>query len=104
MRNLKVKQTYSKIKAYIGFAKKSRNIIFGSDDIIKNIKKAKLVLVSSLLGSSSFEKLKNEAKKQKIKIIVLNSDDYNELFDSEFIKATAITDANLSDAIKIILD
>ena len=93
-----------KIKAYLGFAKKSRNIIYGVDDIIRLKNKCQLVIISSSLAESSFEKLKTNLQKNNISVVVLNEEKFIKNLDSENIKAIAITDKNLSDAIKNQLD
>ncbi len=89
----------SKIKAYIGFAKKSRQITFGVDDIIK-LKNAKVIIVSDSLGESSMKKVKNYSETKKIEMLCLKSEDFKNL-ENESIKAIAITDKGLADAIKI---
>lgn len=89
-----------KIKAYIGFAIKSRGIKYGVDDILK-LKSEALILVSDLLAKSSYEKLTNFAQKNKCEVINFESNDLSELFDGNTsIKAVAITDKNLAVAIK----
>lgn len=89
---------FSKIKAYIGFAQKSRSLIFGVDDILKN-KKLKLILLSDNLAESSRAKLENYAKQKNIIIKLLKADDFYSLFSNESIKAVAIINENLADAI-----
>ena len=89
-----------KIKTYIGFAKKSRNVIYGVDDIIKLIKKCDLILAAGNLAESSFSKLSITAQKNNKQVYVISEQDFEDCFDSKFIKAAAITDKNLSDAIK----
>lgn len=89
---------FSKIKAYIGFAQKSRSLIFGVDDILKS-KKSRLILLSDNLAESSRAKLENYAKQKNIIIKVLKADDFYSLFSNESIKAVAITNENLADAI-----
>ena len=93
-----------KIKAYLGFAKKSRNIIYGVDDIIKQIKRCEVILISDALASSSQDKLLSAAKKQNIKNYIIAENEFVQKLDNMFIKAIAITDKNLSDAIKKELD
>lgn len=93
-----------KIRTYLNFAKRARNIIYGADDIIKSIKKCHIILASDNLGSSSLEKLKNVAQKSKLRICVLEANFFKDKIESETIKAVAITDKNLSDAIKNELD
>lgn len=94
----------SKIKSYIGFAKKSRNIVFGTDDILKLIKKCQLILISESLSESSTKKIEATAQKFNLKVNILTKEDFFEIIENENIKAIAITDRNLSDAIKIQLD
>lgn len=93
-----------KIRAYIGFAKKSRNIIYGVDEIIKVPKKCELVLISDALALSSKEKLLTTLKKCNVSHYILAASDFALKIESEYIKAIAITDKNLSDAIKKELD
>lgn len=94
----------SKIKTYIGFAKRSRTVIFGVDEIIKTLKKCELILASSALSQSSLEKLQKSAAKIKRNVYVIAEEEFNQNLNSVFIKAIAITDKNLSDAIKKELD
>ena len=94
----------SKIKTYIGFAKRSKTIIYGVDEIIEAIKKSEIILVSDALSQSSLEKLQKTATKNKKQIFVLAENEFNQHLNSLFIKAIAITDKNLSDAIKKELD
>ena len=94
----------SKIKTYIGFAKRSKNIIYGVDEIIKAIKKCEVIMVSSALAKSSLEKLQKIATKSKKNIYIVAESEFNNQLNSIFIKAIAITDKSLSDAIKKELD
>lgn len=89
----------SKIKTYIGFAIKSRKIKFGVDDIIK-LKNAEIILVSDSLGDSALKKINGYAIKKDVQVFLLNSADFFELIQNENIKAAAILDKNLADAIK----
>lgn len=88
-----------KVKTYIGFAIKSRKIKFGVDDIVK-INHAGLIIVSELLGSSGFKKLEGFALKKSIRLIGLNSDAFQSIVQNTSVKAVAILDDNLADAIK----
>ena len=89
-----------KIKAYIGFAIKSRSIKFGVDDIIK-CKKTQIVLYSDLLAKSSEEKLLKFATENRCETFKLNATQFDELFDENSnVKAVAILDKNLAVAIK----
>ena len=92
---------YSKIKSYIGFSKKSRNIIYGTDDILKLMKKCYIVICSNSLSRNSLNKLEMGAQKESLKIYILENNEFNDIIENGNIKAVAITDKNLSDAIKI---
>jgi ABC-type lipoprotein release transport system permease subunit len=83
----------NKINSYLGFAIKSRHIIFGVDAIIAS-RGDHLVLASSKLSLSSI----NNLKKNKSNVIVLGEEIYNSLGLNAL--AVAIMDKNLSDAIK----
>jgi len=81
-----------KIKAYIGFAKKSGNIAFGIDNALS--KKSKLILYSSELSDNS----KNKIKNSKIESIEFDKDEFNKLGESALV--IGILDKSLSNAIK----
>ena len=89
----------SKVKTYIGFAVKSRQIKFGVDDILK-LKYVSLILVSDSLAESGLKKIKGFALKNSIDCIMLSAEEFNEIIQNTSIKATAILDSNLADAIK----
>lgn len=88
-----------KIKTYVGFAIKSRKIKFGVDDILK-LKRASLIIISESLTESGMSKLIGYSSKNSIKMIVLNSDCFYEIIQNTSVKAIAILDNNLADAIK----
>lgn len=88
----------SKIKSYIGFAKKNRTICYGVDDIIK-LRNAKVIIVSDSLGESSLKKITNFASSKNCEMFTLKSEEFITL-ENESIKAIAITDKGLADAIK----
>ena len=89
----------NKAKSYLGFAIKSKSIRYGVDDICK-LKKAELIIVSSDLQSSSFNKISNYSIKKNIEILKLSIDDFQNLLDNKSVKVLAILDANLASAIK----
>ena len=94
-----MKINLSKIKTYIGFAIKSRKIKFGVDDILK-LKNASLIIVSDSLAESGMKKLEGFAERKSIELIKFNESDFLELIQNISIKATAILDENLAEAIK----
>lgn len=93
-----MKPQLSKIKTYIGFAIRSRQIIYGVDDIIKRDFKG-LVLMSNALAESSANKLKNHVTYAGGQVLSFEAEEFAELF-GENVKAAAITDNNLAVAIK----
>lgn len=89
---------FSKIVAYVGFAIKSKNIIYGTDDIIKS-KRAKIILLSESLSDSSKSKIENYAKQKNIEVKNFKAEVFNEIMNNQNIKAAAITNESLADAI-----
>ena len=89
----------SKIKTYVGFAVKSRKIRFGVDDILK-LKSANLIIISESLADSGMKKIEGFAKRESIDLIKLSEDTFLEIIQNISIKATAILDINLAEAIK----
>lgn len=85
----------SKIRSYVGFSIKSGKIIFGVDNII--LKRSKLILVDKSLSEVSRRKLNNYLEKSRIECIEM---DLAEIVSKENCKAIALTDKNLTDAIK----
>ena len=83
----------SKINSYVGFAIKSRNIIYGTDSILASKSKCKLILVSQNLSQNAINKLKKVDQ-----VVLLNADQFESLFGNTL--AVAITDINLANAIK----
>ena len=94
----------SKIKTYLGFAKRARKIVYGVDDIIKLKNFNCLILSSSNLAESSFDKLSKIAEKNNNKVYIIDAETFAQNIENEFIKAIAITDKSLSEAIKKELD
>ena len=89
----------NKIKTYVGFAIKSKQIKFGIDEILKN-KFLDLILVSSELAESSKSKLENFASKTNSKLIELEQDQIDFVLNKTNVKVFAITNKGLADAIK----
>ena len=75
-----------KIKAYIGFAIKSKKTVIGVDNLILN-NKSKDIIISPELSENSLSKLK---QKTETKIIVLDG------YLPEGVLALGITDASLA--------
>ena len=89
----------SKIKTYVGFAVKSRKIKFGVDDILK-LKNTNLIMVSDSLAESGMKKIEAFADRKSVSLIKLSEEDFFEVVQNISIKALAVLDVNLADAIK----
>lgn len=88
----------NKISSYIGFAKKSKQIIIGTDNILMS-SKVKIVITCSTLSENAKKKLEN-----KFKVFVLDDKDFNNAVNMNGVKAIAITDENLASPIKNLLE
>ena len=82
----------NKINSYIGFAIKSRKVVYGADNILKS-NACKLIIVSRALAQNTLQKLHSKS----IKIITLPETDYSMLNLRGL--AVGITDTSLADAI-----
>lgn len=83
----------SKINSYIGFAIKSRKVVYGTDNILIN-KNCQLVIVSDSIAQNTLQKLQNK----NLKIIVMPQAEYKTLNLKGL--AIAITDQSLAQAIQ----
>lgn len=90
----------NKIKTYLNFAIRSRNIAFGVDDILKS-RNIEVVIFSDLLAETSRNKLNNFATKKQICILQVSGDEMKELLQNESVKAVGVTDKNLAKAIRM---
>ena len=88
----------NKIISYIGFAKKSNNLVVGQTPIKRCTKQLYLILVCN----SASENLKNLAKNTSIKHsceYIITEPNLSELANLKDIKIIGLTDENLSKAI-----
>lgn len=83
----------NKINAYIGFAIKSRSVVYGTDNILTS-KGCKLIVVSNKLSINALQKLQSK----NIQIITLSENDYAQLNLKGL--AVGITDKSLAEAIQ----
>ena len=83
----------NKINSYIGFAIKSKKVVYGADNILKS-KACKLIVASQKLSSNTLEKLNTK----NTQIIILPQADYSQLNLKGLV--VAITDKSLADAIQ----
>ncbi len=82
----------NKINSYIGFAIKSRKILYGADNILFS-KTCKLVIASEQLSAGTISKIKNK----NLKIIILPTQEYISLNLKGLV--VGITDSSLAQAI-----
>ena len=87
----------SKIKTYIGFAIKSRAIIYGVDSIKE--KNVKVIFFSDGISETSKNCCKKIAEKNNCLYYQLTDEQMLELTQNEKIKAFALTNVDLANAI-----
>ena len=90
----------NKVKSYINFAKRSKSIVFGVDDIIKS-NKIKIIVLSGGLADNSKQKIDKISQTKNILKVELDKNLFFELIQNDSIKIFAITDASLAKAIKL---
>ena len=93
--NDKISRLHAKINTYVGFAVKSRKIVYGADNIEKS-RRIKLIMLSSELSP------RTEKKMKKLECNIISHYDFNNLSlgqSYKAIKAIAITDESLAQAI-----
>lgn len=89
----------NKIKTYLGFAIKSKKILFGYDNITTYKKNQTLILVSSSVNNKISLKINDFAMKKNIKIINLVNLTTEELIGRDNCKLLSVLDENLAQAI-----
>ncbi len=88
-----------KIESYIGFAIKSRNIIFGADNILKSRKKMYLILITDTINRTSAKKINAIKDEYKIPLITIDDKSMTMYVKKENCKCLAILDKNLANAV-----
>ena len=91
--------TKSKVETYLGFCIRSRKIVFGVDEIIKQKKGVFLLLADEALGESSLKDIKKAMEKLACPLLLVEKDTLGELLHRIAVKAVAIKDKNLADAL-----
>lgn len=90
----------NKIKTYVNFAKRSKNILYGTDDILKS-NNVQFVLISNDLSDLAKIKLQKYLENNEISYNYLTNMQIFEICEKNSVKAFAITDKNLANAIKV---
>ena len=83
------------VNSYVGYAIKSRNVLFGVDNVVGR-KLSYVVLYDEKIGKSSLDKLTVYMDKKQIKGFCVNVEDY---YRDRNCKAIGITEKNLAAAI-----
>lgn len=87
----------SKIKAYIGFAIKSKSLVLGLDNMDK--KRLKLIIVSQSLSPNSLKEAERLREKNQCELISVQAEQMQELIEKDNVKAVALLNENLAEAI-----
>ena len=89
----------SKIETYLGFCVRARKIVFGVDDIVNQKKSVFLVIADESLGESSKKDIKKSVERLHCPLLIANQDVLGLLLHRVGVKAVAIKDNNLAEAI-----
>lgn len=87
----------NRLFTFVGFAIKSRKVIYGVDNLVTAKRKPEIILYSELLGENSRKSLVAYADKNMIERYEVNLD---EILSGKNCKALGITDRLLADAVK----
>lgn len=96
-----------KINSYMGFARKSGNLVMGAGtcEIYMNKKKVKLLIVCEDTSENSKEKIIRIAEKTKTDYIVFgDSEELSHIVGSPGRTVFGITDKNFADTIRGVID
>ena len=89
----------SKIETYLGFCIRARKIALGVDEIEKQKKGVFLLVVDGALSENSFKSMQKATEKFACPLIQTQANVLGELLHKPAVKAVAIKDKNLADAI-----
>ena len=89
----------SKIETYLGFCIRARKISFGIDEIEKQKKGVFLLLSDETLSENSFKVMQKAKESFTCPLILTKAGRLGELLHKPAVKAVAIKDKNLADAI-----
>ena len=89
-----MKSNLEKVKTYIGFAEKSKNIVLGQDNILKN-RRVRLIIYEEGLSESTISKLKSFSEKNNIKILALSEEELKFIYSKTGVKVFGILEPNL---------
>lgn len=93
-----------KIKSYLGFSIKSKQIIFGIDNIENSRTKPNLVIACKTLSENGKNQVLNYCKKNNVTLVVPMEGTLSELVSRNNCKIVGLKNGNLSEAILNCLD
>lgn len=93
----------NKIDTYIGFALKSRKVVFGLDLLKVQAVKIKVIIADNTLSEKSLREVKFLSGKYKIPLLISEAE-LNETLHKKNCKTIGITDINLSKAVLANID
>ena len=94
----------SKIESYLGFCIRSGKILFGIDNVDKQRKGISLLIFDEELGKSSLKTLLHAQEKFSCPLLVAEKGVLGERLHRPAVKAAAILDNNLAQAILSVVD
>ena len=89
----------NKIETYLGFCIRSRKIIFGVEMIERQKKGVCVLLVDGGIGKNSFKAIVQSCERLSCPLLITEENLLGELLHRPAVKAVAITDNNLAQAI-----
>ncbi|MEG1608888.1 MAG: hypothetical protein RR348_03395 [Clostridia bacterium] len=89
----------NKIDSYIGFAVKSRKVIFGLEMLLRARKPPFVVLYDESLGANSLKNMMFYCDTNNVVMLKISANHLNELLQRQNIKILSIVDESLSKAI-----
>lgn len=94
-------QANAKIKAYLGFAAKTRGLVSGADSVEQALRKdkAKLIILSGDVSSATLERFSFASSARSVKCVQLNGDDLGTAIGKPERKVVCITDKRFAEAI-----
>lgn len=89
----------NKIDSYIGFAVKSRKVIFGLEMLLRARKPPFVILFDESLGANSLKNMKYYCDENKVLALKIAQNHLNEVLQRQNVKIVSILDSSLARAI-----
>ena len=88
-----------KVKTYVGFAVRSRKILYGADAVTAKIRTVKLVLCQKEINRTAFSRLQNACRENCVAMIITEKDEISQWTHKDRCLCIGITEANLASAL-----